>query len=603
MPRFVQNHRAMKSFQLTVVVIFLHFSTLSMGQTPSWEKWFWPNPGLPRNAQSPLFQDSLSLRPFENRQALSLVPRINQRLSAQYQLPTDSLVARVSAFTLEFWLMQHINQPIGFEVFLGKKSLLGHWNEKWNLDNREVAQQFWEEYFTHLVLTLENGRLTVWENGKQISQEQLSPEKGKLLLQSYLQQEPQMSLDHWVKHLSYFELALTEKQIQQRFQNHQEWKKKGLRFPNIFHFLAEPYLFPLKNTGMQITFELDRKAQVYLKYGTSLPLKDSTFLLPVKENLYSPQIENLQPGTPYFYQLLAQDSSGKILNSGPLTFRTAPSTDQPIVFGVVSDTEARPQINEKIGSLLWDERIDFTIHLGDLTDGGQKKQKWQWTQEFFPGSSALYSRIPNLPVPGNGEGDLHWFNYYHPQAEEKGYYALSYGLGDFFILDSNQPKNLQKGGSQYIWLQNELQKSTAHWKVVLMHHAPYSADEDDYGNTWSGPSTYGDRKFQDLVSLLEKEGVKVFFFGHLHTYMRTFPIWEDQVNTTKGITYFQLGGMGGNLEDFAPNRVPFSAKTYRGHHYGTVTLTKEVFELRTYTLEGNLIDYHQIDYKAPTDLK
>jgi acid phosphatase type 7 len=593
----------MKYSFILSLLLFLVSSSISKSQQVSWEKWFWSNPGLPRNAQSPLFQDSLSLRPFENKQALPVAPRINQHLSAQYQLPTDSLATESSSFTLEFWLLQHINQPIGFEVFLGKTSLLGHWNEKWQLKSQAVNQQFWEEYFTHLVLTLENGRLTVWENGKQISQEQLFTEKGKLLLQSYLQQEPQMSLDHWVKHLSYFDEALTEKQIEQRFQNHQNWKNKGLRFPDTFHFLTEPYLFPLKNTGMQITFELDRQSQVSVSYGTSLPLTNSMPLQAKTENLYVAQLQDLHPGTAYFYQLLAQDPSGKILNSGPLTFRTAPSTDQPIVFGVVSDTEARPQINEKIGSLLWDERVDFTIHLGDLTDGGQKKQKWQWTQEFFPGSSALYSRIPNLPVAGNGEGDLHWFNYYHPQSEEKGYYSVSYGLGDFFILNSNQPKELQVGGNQYQWLQKALQTSTAPWKIVLMHHAPYSADEDDYGNTWKGPSTYGDRRFQDLVSLLEKEGVKVFFFGHLHTYMRSFPIWKDQVNTSKGITYFQLGGMGGNLEDFAPNRVPFSAKTYRGHHYGTVTLTKEVFELRTYTLEGNLIDYHQLPYRTPEEKK
>lgn len=593
----------MKYSFILSLLLFLVSSSISKSQQVAWEKWFWPNPGLPQNAQSPLFQDSLSLRPYENKQALPVAPRINQHLSAQYQLPTDSLATETSSFTLEFWLLQHINQPIGFEIFLGKTSLLGHWNEKWQLKSQAVAQQFWEEYFTHLVLTQENGTLTVWENGEKISEERLSPAKGKLLLQSYLDLEPEMNLDHWVKHLRYLNTALSEKDIKKSYQNHQQWKSKASRFPDTFHFLAEPYLFPLKNTGMQITFELDRQAQVSVSYGTSLPLTNSMPLQAKTENLYVAQLQDLKPGTAYFYQVTAKDNAGKSLNTGPLTFRTAPDASQPLVFGVVSDTEARPQINEKIGSLLWDERVDFTIHLGDLTDGGRKKQKWQWTQEFFPGSSALYSRIPNLPVAGNGEGDLHWFNYYHPQAEKKGYYALSYGLGDFFILDSNQPENLQKGGSQYIWLQNELQKSTAPWKIVLMHHAPYSADEDDYGNTWKGPSTYGDRRFQDLVSLLEKEGVKVFFFGHLHTYMRTFPIWQDQVNTAKGITYFQLGGMGGNLEDFAPNRVPFSAKTYRGHHYGTVTLTKEIFELRTYTLEGNLIDFHQLPYRTPEEKK
>lgn len=80
------------------------------------------------------------------------------------------------------------------------------------------------------------------------------------------------------------------------------------------------------------------------------------------------------------------------------------------------------------------------------------------------------------------------------------------------------------------------------------------------------------------------------FFGHLHTYMRTLPMKEDKVNLGEGIHFVQVGGMGGNLEDFAPTRIPFAAKTYRGYHYLTGNLTSEGFELRMYNTEGAMLD-------------
>lgn len=53
----------------------------------------------------------------------------------------------------------------------------------------------------------------------------------------------------------------------------------------------------------------------------------------------------------------------------------------------------------------------------------------------------------------------------------------------------------------------------------------------------------------------------------------------------------------GNLEEFAPNRVPFSAKTFRGFHYVTIAITYDRLELRIYTADGKLIDMLEIQKK------
>jgi hypothetical protein len=128
----------------------------------------------------------------------------------------------------------------------------------------------------------------------------------------------------------------------------------------------------------------------------------------------------------------------------------------------------------------------------------------------------------------------------------------------------------------------------------VLHHAPYSADEDDYGNTWKEPGNQGDPQLKDLISLVESNEVDMVFFGHLHTYMRSHPLKGDKVVSEKGTVYVQAGGAGGNLEDNAPSRTWFTAKNYRGHHYCTVQVVGDFLELRTYNLEGGLIDSFQI---------
>ncbi|MBB6328970.1 hypothetical protein FHS59_004634 [Algoriphagus iocasae] len=577
-------------FAIYLLFFLPQLAKAQTGDQPILDRWFWPNAGLPRNAASPLFQDSLSLNQYEIHQSRYFPNhQINQEVSKQYLFDLKDTVD-LASFSLEFWLLDHVNQPIGFEVFIGETSVFGLWDGLYQFSKGEIKQKPWSEYWAHLVLTYQNGVLETWENAVLISTQKIALSERTIVIQSYLKQEPYMALDDWIKHLSIHQKALSSSVIQGNFEAHQAIKETGRRFPVSFHFMAEPYLYSPSPRSIQITFETDRTAKTEIKYGTSLPLQNTVSLPADNNTIVTATISDLNPSQAYFYQVISEDSFGNTLDSGVLTFRTPPESDNPVLFGVVSDTEGRPWINEQIGIKLWDERPDFLIHMGDVTDGGKKNDHWQWTQEYFPGTSALTSRIPMMPVPGNGEGDLFWYNQYHRQASPGGYYNFSYGPGEFFMLNSNDMEGLQPGGVQYEWLKTELTSSKKPWKFVSMHHAPYSADEDDYGNTWKGESTHGDRNLQPLLRLMEAHGVQVMFYGHLHTYMRTLPMKEDKINLSEGIHFVQTGGMGGNLEDFAPNRIPFAAKTFRGFHYLTVSLTSEDFELRMYNSEGAMLD-------------
>jgi hypothetical protein len=144
-------------------------------------------------------------------------------------------------------------------------------------------------------------------------------------------------------------------------------------------------------------------------------------------------------------------------------------------------------------------------------------------------------------------------------------------------------------------LKEQIAQSTATWKFVAHHHAPYSADENDYGNAWEGSSNLGDVHMRQIVPLYEQYGVDMVFFGHLHTYQRSLPIADDLVNEENGVIYIQCVGGGGNLEDFAPARAWFSAKTYRGHHYATITIHSNQLSYKVFDTEGRMKDFLELE--------
>jgi predicted phosphodiesterase len=454
----------------------------------------------------------------------------------------------------------------------------------------------WKNYWTHLLISFQNEMLEVFLNGEIASQIQLNPQELdlRIILKSFLENEPYMELGDLVKQIGYYGQLFSGTEVNRRFENIKSLIEEGRLYPHEFHFNAGPYLTDLKSNECQILWETDRISGATVYYGESANFENKVEVKAGDVPISTVILENLNPGTGYYYQIKCMSLDGQLIESPVLTFQTAKSVQSPFMFGIISDTESRPHINRRVGDLLWDERPDFLIHLGDLTDGGQKPRKFEWNMEFFQGIGPLLSRIPIATVPGNGDADLFWYKKYFPNSGPEAYNRFDYGDASFWMLNSNLKNELQKGGSQYEWLAEELKKSNGKWKFVVLHHAPYSADEDDYGNTWEEKGNMGDTKLRDLAHLMESEGVDMVFYGHLHTYMRTHPIFNRSISENGGTVYIQAGGTGGNLEDHAPMRAWFSAKSFRGHHYCTVQIKGEELELRTYNLEGALIDFLKI---------
>lgn len=100
------------------------------------------------------------------------------------------------------------------------------------------------------------------------------------------------------------------------------------------------------------------------------------------------------------------------------------------------------------------------------------------------------------------------------------YYTFRRDPVQFFALDTNRNADWT---TQLPWLEKELSRSDARWKIVVGHHPLYS----------SGLHGGNEKLRQRLTPLFQKYGVCLYINGHDHNYERT--------RSANGTTYLTCG--------------------------------------------------------------
>ena len=180
--------------------------------------------------------------------------------------------------------------------------------------------------------------------------------------------------------------------------------------------------------------------------------------------------------------------------------------------------------------------FDFGLTLGDnfyprgMTSPHDPRWQTQWEQLYSP------MHIPFYAVLGNHD----WSGSDSPAAEilysaksqtwhmPSPYYTFTAGSVQFFAFDTPAVDE-----AELKWLDVELTKSTAQWKVVYGHYHIYSA-------------TRGDNKelIARLMPILKKDHVDVYLNGHDHNLQELKP--EGSVH------FFVSGGGGAGLYEMNP---------------------------------------------------
>ncbi|MDX1939180.1 MAG: metallophosphoesterase [Saprospiraceae bacterium] len=367
-------------------------------------------------------------------------------------------------------------------------------------------------------------------------------------------------------------------------------------------FLVKPYLQFSTQTGIYVLWETKSKATSRVDFGEARlnvekAVLDRNATLAGTRLMHEVFLDNLKPETNYFWQVTSIAENGDTLRSPVYSFKTAVKDSSAYMFALIGDTQRNgrtPWAWGKIAELIWQDRPSFAVLAGDLVDQGFKKT--DWTEHFFPNGQQLMSRVPIFPVLGNHEQDAPFYYQYVVAPQPEYYYTFTYGNAQFFMLDSN--RDLAEGSEQYEWLEWELAKSSATWKIAVHHHPPYSSDSDDHGDSFKGLSTLG-TSARNLVPLYEQYGVDFCLFGHTHLYERSWPIKEDRINMKDGVVYINSGGAGGGLEDFTPTRNWFTLELQSVHHYCTFAIYDKNLVFKAIDHEGKMLDAFQMQKETP----
>ena len=580
---------------------------------------FQPDYSLPRNARKSAPRNANPEREHRVLRGETVEQRfLGAQQTGRYGDLLVSEEVPADDFTVELWLLDHVNTDIGAMagVFSGPGKRDNHWalgyygdtvafgalsddNDALLLDTQDADLEPYKGRWLHIIGSWNGEVLKIYFNGRKVAEkrpeyELQRPEEARFDLLSFTQEEQYMGFANILQGAQVFDTALSDEAIDHLFEARTSNVDVGIVHSERFHFTAGPYLNAPMERSVSLIAETDRAAELTVRYGVDPETMAS--ITSDMARLHAITLEDLAPDTSYFYEVVARDGHGEEISSGLLTFQTAVREGQPFRFAVIGDTEARPFVNNAVAQGVWEARPHFAVLLGDLTDGGFESRRFEWTHEFFVGMGPLVERLPVIATPGNGEADLHWYRHYHNLPGEENYYAWRYGNVEFFVLDSNLSDREREDpgfrARQREWLAEALASSNARWKIAVHHHPVFTSDENDYGDSWSEAGRgIGDVQVrEDFMGLYDQYGVDIVLYGHMHIYERSHPMRAGQVDVLNGTIYIGSGGGGGNLEDFTPTRQGYSATTFRGYHFGLFDISGDIVRYEVRDTEGRLRD-------------
>ena len=321
---------------------------------------------------------------------------------------------------------------------------------------------------------------------------------------------------------------------------------------------------------------------------------------------YQALLQGLQPNGIYQYRIITEKNKGtwhtlKTDGSGAFTALIFPDSQSSDYSGWQSLVRAAQKRHQA---------AELFINMGDLVDNGQDASQWRaWLGSVEPFSAELAF----APVIGNHEAySLEWkmtppksyINLFAlPENGLKQYprqfYSFDYGPVHFTVLDTNfpevkewQPKLLEE---ELVWLEQDLAKSKARWKIVLQHRDIFM-----YAFSKESGRPQRETRLQDysrqLMPLYEKYGVDAVLSAHLHTYRRRVPL-RNFAPAEDGITYI-LAGVAGNVRypklwgDFAWDAA--RAPQPETANYMTMEVSKNKLHFRAFLPDGKQFDEVEI---------
>ena len=286
-------------------------------------------------------------------------------------------------------------------------------------------------------------------------------------------------------------------------------------------------------------------------------------------NSHKVHVENLEKGKAYSYKI------GSSLGYAYGAFIV--EKDQPESITAIQLSDAQTLDPTKLN--VWrntfvkavetaGDSLDTVLYNGDQFDQNMERVNGSSVNRILRYSKALdvisdYKfNIAYMPSSGNHETSISNVQYIMNDIEfakyesDGAYYSYDYNFAHFVVLNSNDMDD-----EQVSWLTNDLESaSSATWKIVMLHHAPYSTG--DHSDASANRTLV-----EKLTPIFASKHVDLVLQAHDHTYNKTLPyLWGDN----KGYT---TNDNDTNIVNFNPAQKTYKDKVYDENPNGTYYVT------------------------------
>lgn len=263
------------------------------------------------------------------------------------------------------------------------------------------------------------------------------------------------------------------------------------------------------------------------------------------------------------------------VESKPQSHPENKKTSESLHFAVMGDTgsgdDAQYAVARQMTAAYNRQPFSFVLMLGDNVYGGKLSKKADKVfnlpyKDLLDKGVRFYATLGNHDV-GNAAEQIAFPKF---NMGGKTYYSFAPAgdLVEFFTFNSTPLAEKDIVTDELAWLDGALKASHARWKIVFIHHPPYSPGR-----------RHGNNKIliEKLVPILTRNGVRVVMTGHEHFFAR--------MRDRDGIAYI-ISGSGGKIQKggLKTDHPDLVAGNDAIQQFLTVTLTEDAF---AYTVTGS----------------
>ena len=315
-------------------------------------------------------------------------------------------------------------------------------------------------------------------------------------------------------------------------------------------------------------------------------------------------LTGLSAGTTYYYRV----GDGSVWSD--IRSFTVSAAEKQTRFFLLADIqeeaalEGMNRIADKLSG-----QYHFGVQLGDAVDNVRYYNQWNDALQLFTldgiRDTDVLHVIGNHEADDSGNGSIAVKSTFGIPAD---WYSVE--RGDVYIAVLNHTSDKDSLQRFADWLVEDAAKSTCTWKVLVTHVPAY------YTNPTGGGEIYQ----QYLPAACDAAGIDFYFSGNDHSYARTAPLTDGQVNEN-GTVYYICGSTGGKsysvvdnpnfhfnvatldfesvYVDVTADRFQATVTAYNVAEDGTKTVLDQYSKRKAPLCEN---DEHTYDYDSDTDM-